>query len=717
MNSKQFFKLSLFFVVLFSAIGAYLFFNLLSKSVNSNLVINPVAAADPWAIPAKSCRYLTGGRTCAVSEFHGCNPAPGKVCVCTGNDTHSPDDTKWTYADTQQYDIKDVPCGPVTGTNEQPVQWCASHPGQSFTMSQCNNPGQCAGTASTPTPSPSSTPTPTPSPVQQNLNVRTVCRNNQNQDVAYNGKFNLYVDIPDATHRAFPNTSIGSTVSMSLTTRDNGNTTPILPNPVNLSAQNLPSGVSVFSNSCAGGRNVNSGETCLLVFHGCATSGPQSQSISVAARCIDGTRENLNIPFTSTRGNGDGITPETVSYEGTGGGTITIGNIPQNYRTTYPNIKLVGSATKTVNAGGTATYDYTGCTRSTTATPSVTLQKTLVSTDSQQYDSANPPPVVFNIVVTNTGNVDITSFPLYDEYDSRYIRFERAEVNNTVIQDYTHTNADSNGIRRISWADLPPTTFNGGTLPVGQSFTITMRFRAILPTTNIPANDDDNQPDYNDNCAVVNTISSGSNTVTTVNRRSCAEYNVLETPASLQLQVTKSPANQTVVRGEAVRFQGTLRNTTTDRTYNSINFVDNFDGRYLRFSSLRVSKYNSNNQLVRAYDINNPVVAVNGASSSVSRNMVSETVGDVLVPLTLAPSEYAIFDIVFISTGSVSNTCDTVVGTVTSGNDTASRNAQACTTITTPNPPNTGASFLLNFIIPSITATVAFAAKKFVLVG
>ncbi len=348
-----------------------------------------------------------------------------------------------------------------------------------------------------------------------------------------------------------------------------------------------------------------------------------------------------------------------------------------------------------------------------TPTPQVTIQKTLTSPNYQPIGSE----VTFNIVVTNTGGVDIRNFVLTDNFDPNYLQYISTSYKTKSLEpDSNATGTD--GRRTLVWNYMPPKpdriSGEDGVLTIGESMTITLKFKSLKATTTQLTVE-------NDNCGVVNTIEytdkNNQTQVQTVNLKSCAEFNVPETPTNLTIRVSKYTITPSVNVGQEVKFQAVIANTS-DRSYTDIDFIDNYDATHLKLMKVKLARIASIPS--GAYTFKDTDYAVEVTTFSSVNPLVMNNLQDVKNSQgnafgKLDPSASYVLEITYQAQAPSDSTCDTVIGNVTDNNGKgASGNAQACAKVNAPLPPNTGASFLMNFIVPVITLVAATITKRFI---
>lgn len=817
----------------------------------------PAAQANDY--PGSNCRYISGGGQCSPTEFDNgaCNPAAGQICVCgelCGNDDPACTVGQWRYGIAHATDWHTVPpgrsesymnaCGNVTGTNQNADEYCATHPGESFTFQNCNNPGKCPGspngtiravvrcdgvlmnegfrfelsrggngietrdgpetTFTTPdtgnyevglideanfnrikaerfpniaygqgfsyvktvgngqtaefnfincnsAPPPTATPTPTPPVNQGSISVNAYCLNTNNQRVAFTEDFNLRVAVLNDPNN--PGSGISAqTMTRSRTNISFGNLQNNRDYGINVESL-TNTALTIVDTDCTllGGQSnggaIRTGGSCSINLGRCGgnitttptptptttpTPPPGSNQINVNAVCVDGTQEgNLNIPFTSSRGNGDGNTPETITYQGTGNTDVTIGNIPQALRDRYPNISFRGSVInnqnfqnatqRTVAASQTVTYQYQGCTRPEKQ-PLVRIEKRLVSPNPQQLVTGQT-RVIFDIVVTNISpdRTDITDFNLRDVYDPLYLQFVRSTHNGTEIKprECPATGACTNP-GTLNWEKLPE---NNGVLAYNETYVMRVEFIALQTTRGVE------NTRANDNCGVVTTIEyideNNQDAQESVNLEHCAPFDITDVPATVTVQVDKRAITQSVRHGSGnlAQFQATITNNT-NAPYTRIDFVDTFtilpdtngDGigepttsQYLEFSHIILKKYDRNGNLVKTHEPTN--LGASGSIISIRNIELIEGFGN------LNPGEKITFDIFFRPKAPTPNrACDQVSAQVWNGNNHGNGYSPVvCIEITSPLPPKTGASFTLNFIVPTLTLVASLATRKYLL--
>ncbi|MFW5719835.1 MAG: hypothetical protein ACOCXT_02285 [Candidatus Dojkabacteria bacterium] len=465
-------------------------------------------------------------------------------------------------------------------------------------------------------------------------------------------------------------------------------------------------------------RTVNGGSTVTYQYRNCVpittttTITVSPEEIGVVAQCIDGTQEALNLSFTTAEGV-SGTTPASgIEIQGTST-QVTIGDIPQDVRSRFENIELVGGATeRTVNAGDTANYEYRNCVLEE-KDPGISIEKVIIDGDSNIVDGI----ITFGLRVTNTGDVDIENFTLSDNYDARYIEFLDSTYNG---EDFppTATLPPAQGSFRavLIWDDLPPA--EEGVLRVGDTFTIVLRFRAIEPIQDAEEQEDQN-------CGVIQeftyTDENGEKNVIDDDNLlpdDCVEYDIIEEPEDIVVDVKKyNVAPSTVAVGQTVRFQAVIGNTS-DVTYTDIDFTDRYDGRYLSIINVKITK--RSNIPSGPIDFGNEQYFIIGRS----RLSFSEGTRDSFLQVnnlqninnfgSLAPGHSFVLELAFTAVAPISSTCDEVIGDVEDeeGRSVSDRD-DACAKIIAPPPPKTGASFLVNFIAPTGLLIAGAVARRF----
>ncbi len=155
--------------------------------------------------------------------------------------------------------------------------------------------------------------------------------------------------------------------------------------------------------------------------------------------------------------------------------------------------------------------------------------------------------VVFHIVITNTGDTDITTLPVRDTYETTYLTYQGADP----------ASDDNNDDGQIDWSNVGP-------LASGASKTITVTFQAKAST--LPGNTVNNATSHDvvdENGAPV---PDGSDTEpVTITNPGVEVIKTLVTPAS----------GQTLV-GDPVTFQIVIRNTG-DTTLTYLPLTDTYD--------------------------------------------------------------------------------------------------------------------------------------------
>jgi uncharacterized repeat protein (TIGR01451 family) len=328
--------------------------------------------------------------------------------------------------------------------------------------------------------------------------------------------------------------------------------------------------------------------------------------------------------------------------------------------------------------------------------PNISIEKQLVSPNFQPVGSN----IVFNIVVRNTGDVDIRNFTLSDSYDPDYLEFIGATYRNQIINPTSTSNQD--GRRLLTWTNMPPKSNiiadEDGVLTRGEVFTLTVTFRILTATSQ-------ELLDENENCGLITTIEYRDNEnqerIITYNppRRSCDGF---DTPTENPLTVTvnKQVLTPSVVLPNQVRFVGTIRNNdAVRRTYTVINFTDEYDARYLRPNSVI-----ARNPAGRTSTVTN--IPNTGVLRIANLQNLRDSAGTELGPL-LFNQEYSL-EIVFDTIAPINRTCDTIFADVETGDQGGTSNrSTACAEIVAPTPPETGANLLVNLLLPLTTLVSA----------
>lgn len=376
--------------------------------------------------------------------------------------------------------------------------------------------------------------------------------------------------------------------------------------------------------------------------------------------------------------------------------------------TNYPNLEFVDPPGRTISNltnGQTATFVFRNCTRQT-QNPNITIEKRLIEGNYQNIRNN----VVFDIVVRNTGNVDIRSFNLSDEFDSRYLEFVDATYRNVNLAPTTRIGPNNNLIT-LRWDDMPPKSGNipgeDGILTVNETFVLRVRFRTLQSTDNLPQNAREN-----DNCGLINTIrfvnDRNETEVRTVDLRSCDEF-FTRTPRPLTVQISKNTVTPEVNITQEARFRITITNNDPERrTYNDIDFVDTYDIRFLRPIRARITAPNG-----RAAEITN-VPHVSPWRIENIQDLQSVTNAGPLGNLEYNRS-YTI-ELVYEALAGTNSTCDTVYTDVRSNDNNGARsnNAEACVKIIVPPSKDTGADGFIQLILPGLVSTTAYILMRFV---
>lgn len=354
-----------------------------------------------------------------------------------------------------------------------------------------------------------------------------------------------------------------------------------------------------------------------------------------------------------------------------------------------------------------------GATVRTPQAPNIEIKKTLTSPNFQPIGNT----VTFDISVRNTGNVDVRSFTLYDEFDPNYLEFVssvyRTQVDNTINPDTPTGELLTNGRRRLAWSNMPPRSTQvageDGILTVGETFTLKLTFRVLKATTAQIALE-------NDNCGVVQGINyrddQGQDATYTFNprRESCAEFQSV-TPAALTATITKQVLTPSVRVGNEVKFKAVLTNNDAEkRTYADIDFTDQYDTRYLKPSRIVITAPNG-----RTVTVNN---LPNTGTITIS-NIQDKTDASGNVLGGLAYGQSYTFELVYVATAPITTTCDTVFANVGDNsnpvNGGTTNQAQACAEITAPPPPDTGANVFLNLLMPLVAIAGSVVTKKYLI--
>lgn len=746
-KSATLIKIQVFLITLFLCIGAYLVLSILG----GESLATPAKAAGTTRYdyteqgltqPQKdhfNCfydydRFLNEGR-CVPSAFQneGACTQPGTMAVC--NNDELPNDSPFKFVVTgsgsNQYRYGTVKCEPLdcgASATANPDHLINGR----YYAPQCGNPYVPQNNPPTNTPT---NPPPTNTPVQPtsqptgSIRVETKCVDG---DPA-GRRFDLRVDIPNQRNQEFNGMLIGTTTS---------SIGPLtgFPVDVNVSATNLPSGIRVSRNTCTngGGSKVNNGGTCTLEFTGCTgptvTVTPSPTTIrtpqgtfSVVAQCIDGDQRSLNIPFTA-RNNANNLSGQTpasnVTYQGQGNLAIEAGAVPQSIRDIFPNIQLSGNNPVTISNDGLARFNYTGCTNPV-RTPDISIIKTLTSSNSALPNEN----VTFAIQVTNTGYVDITNFTLTDDYDVRYIRFMGASIGGVDLVPSSNTSSSINPATcsgdacraRLTWENLPPgdqvLKARSSNQTTGDTLTVNLVFSAIIPLGANPTNE-------NDNCGVVQTITyigtDNQQRVQTVDKRSCAEFNIVKRPTTLRTDVNKYyvGSGQDKV-GQNIVFQGIISNNTDPAvTYTDIDFIDDYDTRYVQLVRVRVAKVNNIPVGPINMELASPVNVITGRPANCPAVSLADplALNDMQCYFgNLEPGQSYVIEMTYLGSAPSAQVCDTITGNVRGeNNQTASDFDTECVPITVAPPPDTGASTLLNGVLPFGLLVVGGAAQYFV---
>ncbi len=464
-------------------------------------------------------------------------------------------------------------------------------------------------------------------------------------------------------------------------------------------------------------RTVNGGSTVTYEYRNCqpitttTTVTVSPEEIGVVAQCIDGTQEALNLLFTTAEGV-SGTTPAS-GIEIQGASTqVTIGDIPQDVRSRFENIELVGATERTVNAGDTASYEYRNCVLEE-KDPGISIEKVIIDGNPNIVDGI----ITFGLRVTNTGDVDIENFTLSDNYDARYIEFLDSTYDGEDFPPTATLPPAQRSFRAVLiWDDLPPA--EEGVLRVGDTFTIVLRFRAIEPIQDAEGPEDEN-------CGVIQeftyTDENGEENIIDDENllpEDCVEYDIIEEPEDIVVDVKKYNVNpSTVAVGQTVRFQAVIGNTS-DVTYTDIDFTDRYDGRYLSIINVRITK--RSNIPSGPIDFGNEQYFIIGRS----RLSFSEGTRDSFLQVnnlqninnfgSLAPGHSFVLELAFTAVAPINSTCDEVIGDVKDekGRSVSDRD-DACAKIIAPPPPKTGASFLVNFIAPTGLLIAGAVARRF----
>lgn len=431
---------------------------------------------------------------------------------------------------------------------------------------------------------------------------------------------------------------------------------------------------------------------------------------------------DLSVDFVISRGGQNNViargkTEQEVEVPGLDRIDIFTGKLPQSVTNKYPNISPKNEQSfigKVVASDRAIVYEfsYNNCTPAPTATPTrivqtvtptpttpsknpnVSISKTVVGTTTIAQNAK----VRFNITVKNTGDVDLTTFNLFDEFDPTYIKFDSAKYKGVTIDPQVE---NVNGRTRLVWLNLPPKSGvpnEDGVLNINEEFVLNLEFTLIKQFDGDPGA-------ANDNCGVVTTIGykNADNAVRSsdVNLKSCAEF-FSEKKTQLTVETTKSFISGTTTLQD-VKFRAVIRNNS-DRAYSDIDFTDEYDSKALKLKSVSITKGNVTTD-VKCYASTTPLV-INDLQDL---KQCGTTLGG------LQKGESYQIDITYTAQIATTATCDVVTGNVSDGTDRVSSKAQACTTtITAPNPPETGANFILNFIVPMLTLAATTVGRVIV---
>jgi hypothetical protein len=732
MNIKNLSKLYLLILVFLGGVSLYLGYSLVNKS-------NPVQAASsagiwfkdasgnalPWADSTKTCRTNSSG--CGQAEFSNYQTqAPNNMYYCEG--------LVWNAAQGLYYGTANADStSRYNSVCNGGADICAGRTGfqgaSTTNGTSCGNPYWCPAPTNTPTVPPTNTPIPTNTPVPSNgsVSVRTSCG-----DGPANGRsFDLRIDIPNQVPNYSGSVVIGQSRSVS------GLNIPAGGVLINPSATNIPSGLWVYSNDCSNGPNTQGrtfpdGGSCEIVFHGCGggttvtntptprvtnTPTPTPRVPQGSAVCQSLTVTNPaeikvgGTPIFQARTTGDSAQPysyvvrlqntnqttgayatqsSVVTCNGNGQCDAAFGPVPALHLGTGPSFRAsVVLQSGQLDNVANCVYDFTLPTEE--RIPKVQIEKKLIS-ETRPVGS----DVSFNIVVTNIGNVDIRSFTLSDAYDARYLEFVSATYRGNNFPPYEHTptppQMDQNNRRTLRWNNLPTLTTTGG----DKVFTLTVNFKSVGVTTN-------NDP--NRNCGIVNTIeyrdTNNQQHIDTVDLRECEDFS--SNPTDLKVIVTKDLfQTPTVVSlGGKVKFRATIKNNS-DRPYSKIDFVDSYNPTYLHIDSVTVRK-------------GDKFAVELGKSSIPDLQNLKDQNGNALGGLN--PGEIYVLDLEFTASDpTTTEGCDEVISNIRDsyGQNGSGRSPKVCVQIKAPLPPDTGASMILNFFVPTIGIVGSVATRKYI---
>lgn len=376
--------------------------------------------------------------------------------------------------------------------------------------------------------------------------------------------------------------------------------------------------------------------------------------------------------------------------------------------TSYPNLELVdppGRTINNVNNGQTATFVFRNCVRQT-QNPQITIEKRLIEGNYQNVGNN----VVFDIVVRNTGNVDIRSFNLADEFDSRYLEFVDATYRNVNLAPTTRIGPNNNLIT-LRWDDMPPKSGNisgeDGILTINETFVLRLRFRTLNSTENLPQNAREN-----DNCGLINTIrfvnDKNETEIRTVDLRSCDEF-FTRTPRPLTVQISKNTITPEIKITQEARFRITITNNDPERrTYTDIDFVDTYDVRFLKPIRARITAPNG-----RAAEITNVPHVSPWRIENIQELQSVTNAG----PLgNLEYNQSYVIELVYQALAGTNSTCDTVYADIRSNDNNGARsnNAEACVKIVVPPSKDTGADGFIQLVLPGLLSTAAYIVMRFV---
>lgn len=739
MKTHKFLKLYILLLVLFSGFGIYLMLSLFNARSVTGLQINPVKAEgrpsdwDPRYLD-KTCRYRTGGGECAVAEFTNCNPSGGQVCVCRGEDAQGANG--WTYAMTGYDTIENTDkCDP-----RDMVAFCRDNPGASFTLAECHNGGKCPGVP----------PTPTPTTQPGSITVRAYCAENNQELVEtyeiYRSDAPVYyesgpttgtkggiipgydygVKIHSDNNNGWPNLRLddsaekvarsGDTVSFRFAgcvaqpTQPPTSTPTQTPTPTPTPAMACEN-MYLNGNTSLKTKTLNPGESVditMIVNNPTDTTSQGAAVVFNSDHKVNGVPDKARVlPNTTPSGYSEmttntqnatqfrGLrTPQVSGTRATYTWKVSYDQLLNKPDANFDNKLLVNAQLN--GYGGGMTNGNANCvvflnTQPQTQNPQVRIRKTLIS-GIQPKDAE----IMFNIDVTNTGNVDITDFTLTDDYDPAYLEFKEATYNG-VKQETESLPLNPEGRKVLRWKDMPP---GNVVLKVGDTFTLTVKFKILKESVASTVSKE------NDNCGVVSQITYRDQTgtphiVNVTDVRFCAEY-LTPTPNGITVQVNKEAVTRVVSQGQPVQLRARITNNS-DAAYTKVNFIDNYDKIHLEPVRVEVTAPNGRKAAVNNMP-NTGVITINDLQDLTDGN------GNKLGGLEKGQSY--VIDIFFVAKSPIDRACDKVTANVTSDSRNATGTSpEVCVQITTPPTPPTGANVWMNTVLPVLGLVVAGGAR------